>query len=137
MDLILNLAGDSLRLVIAVLVLLSGSVFAYAVMNIGSSFMQGYKETFTESASANMSDMFLTIDATRLFYLNLIAIVFIPLTIWVLLGYPITAFALFALLAFLPGIMYRRIRNKRLRRFEEQLPDGLLMLSGAMRAGAS
>jgi tight adherence protein B len=137
MDFVLNLAGDSLRLVIAVMVLLSGSALAYAVMSLGSNFMQRYKETFTESASSNMSDMFMSMDATRLFYINLISIVFFPLFIWVLTGDAVTAIAVFAMLAFLPGIMYSRIRNKRLRKIEEQLPDGLLMLSGAMRAGAS
>src|SRR3990172_11351598 len=31
----------------------------------------------------------------------------------------------------------KSMRNKRLKRFEEQLPDALSMVSGAMRAGAS
>lgn len=99
--------------------------------------MGSYKETFTESASANAADMFMFVDATRLFYINLIAIVVIPLLIWLLIGDLLTAFAVFILLAVLPGIMYTRIRKKRLKKFEEQLPDGLMMLSGAMRAGAS
>lgn len=99
--------------------------------------MVNYKETFTESASANAADMFLFIDATRLFYINLIAIVVFPLLIWLIIGDMLTAVAVFILLAVLPGIMYARMRKKRLKKFEEQLPDGLMMLSGAMRAGAS
>jgi len=45
--------------------------------------------------------------------------------------------AVFALLAILPGLIYRSMHKKRNRRFEDQLPDGLMMLSGAMKAGAS
>lgn len=136
-ELLLNLTGSTLFLLVVIGIFLAASMFAWAVLQKGSQFMATYKETFTESASANMADMFLFIDATRLFYINLIAIFVLPLLIWVLIGDMLTAIVVFILLAVLPGLVYRSMRKKRLRRFEEQLPDGLLMLSGAMRAGAS
>jgi tight adherence protein B len=40
-------------------------------------------------------------------------------------------------LGFLPRFVYARLRQRRLCRFEEQLPDALTMLSGALRAGLS
>ena len=137
METIYSLASGPLYLLTLVGVFLSASLLAYGVFEKGSAFMGSYKETFTESASANAADMFMFIDATRLFYINLIAIVVFPLLIWLLIGDIITAVAVFLLLAILPGIMYARIRKKRLKKFEEQLPDGLMMLTGAMRAGAS
>jgi len=136
-ELLLNLTGSTLFLLVVLGIFLAASMFAWAVLQKGSEFMATYKATFTESASANMADMFLFIDATRLFYINLIAIFVLPLLIWVLIGDMLTAVVVFILLAVLPGLVYRQMRKKRLRRFEEQLPDGLLMLSGAMRAGAS
>ena len=99
--------------------------------------MASYKQTFTDSASANMADMFMFVDATRLFYINLLAIFVVPVLTWILIGDLPTALAVFAMLAILPGFMYRSMRKKRLQKFEEQLPDGLLMITGAMRAGAS
>jgi tight adherence protein B len=42
-----------------------------------------------------------------------------------------------AVLGFMPRFVYARLRARRLRRFEEQLPDALTMLSGALRAGLS
>ncbi|MDZ7736798.1 MAG: type II secretion system F family protein [Gammaproteobacteria bacterium] len=45
--------------------------------------------------------------------------------------------AVFVALIVIPTTIYGVMRRKRLKRFEEQLPDGLGMLSGAMRAGAS
>ena len=42
-----------------------------------------------------------------------------------------------AVIIFLPSIFYRTMRKQRLKRFEAQLPDGLVMIAGAMRAGAS
>ena len=137
MEAIYNLAGDTLFLVTVVLVFLSASTFMFLLMTVGQKFMVGYKETFTESASANMTDMFMTIDANRLFQFNLFAMVVLPILIWFLFGDPITTIAVFCLIAFLPTLFYKTMRKRRLRKFEEQLPDGLIMLSGAMRAGAS
>jgi tight adherence protein B len=134
---LLSLAGNTLFIVFTIGVFLSATCFAYAMFVIGENVIASYKETFTESASANMADMFMFIDATRLFYLNLLAIVVLPLLTWILLRDLPTAIGVFVLIAIMPGIMYRRMRKKRLTRFEEQLPDGLMMLSGAMRAGAS
>lgn len=137
METIYNLASGPLFLLTIAGTFLSASLLAYGIFERGSELMGSYKETFTESASANAADMFMFIDATRLFYINLIAIVVFPLLIWILIGDLLTAGAVFILLAVLPGIMYSRIRKRRLKKFEEQLPDGLMMLSGAMRAGAS
>ena len=134
---LLNLASGTLFPLVVAGVFLAASLFAYALLERGSIFMAGYKETFTESASANMADMFMFVDATRLFYINLLAIFIIPILIWILIRDMPTALAVFGMLAILPGVVYRSMRKKRLRKFEEQLPDGLLMLTGAMRAGAS
>jgi tight adherence protein B len=137
METIYNLAGDTLFLVTVIGVFVSATLLMYGLMSYGQKFMVGYKETFTESASANMSDMFMTVDANQLFKFNLIAMVILPILAYVFLGDPITTIAIFCLLAFLPAFIYGSMRKKRLRKFEEQLPDGLAMLSGAMRAGAS
>ncbi len=137
MQTFLDLAGDSLLVLYALGVFLAASMLAYAISQKTQDFISGYKTTFTESASANMADMFMFVDATRLFYINIAAIIILPLLIWIILGDLPTALALFAMLALLPGIIYRTMRKKRLTRFEEQLPDGLLMISGSMRAGAS
>lgn len=137
METIYNLAGDTLFLVTVGVVFISAALLMYGLMSYGQKFMVGYKETFTESASANMSDMFMSVDANQLFKLNLIAIAVLPILTWFLLGDPVTTIAIFCLIAFMPATIYASMRKKRLRKFEEQLPDGLTMLSGAMRAGAS
>ncbi|MEM6998597.1 MAG: type II secretion system F family protein [Pseudomonadota bacterium] len=137
METIYNLTGDTLFLVTVLIVFISATLFMFGLMTIGQKFMIGYKETFTESASANMTDMFMSVDANQLFKFNLIAMIVLPILVWILLGDPITTIAIFCLIAFMPTLIYTAMRKKRLRRFEEQLPDGLTMLSGSMRAGAS
>lgn len=134
---LLNLAGDTLFLGVLVLVFLATALVAYALLQQGERFLASYRATFTESASANMADMFMFVDATRLFYMNLAAIVVLPALVWVLTGDVLSAVVVAGALIVLPGFFYRVMRKQRLKRFEQQLPDGLLLLSGAMRAGAS
>jgi len=137
METIYDLTGNALFIITVAGVFLSATLFMYWLMTTGQKFMISYRETFTESASANMSDMFMSVDANRLFQFNLIAMFVLPILTWLILGDPITTIAIFCLIAFMPTMIYRSMRKKRLRLFEEQLPDALLMLSGSMKAGAS
>jgi len=99
--------------------------------------MGQYKDTFTETASANMADMFMFVDATRLFYINIGALLVLPLLVGLLTGDVIIGVIVFVVLLVLPPYIYRRMQKERLKRFEAQLPDGLLMVAGSLRAGAS
>ena len=137
METIYDLTGNALFIITVAGVFLSATLFMYWLMTTGQKYMISYRETFTESASANMSDMFMSVDANRLFQFNLIAMFVLPILTWLILGDPITTIAIFCLIAFMPTMIYRSMRKKRLRLFEEQLPDALLMLSGSMKAGAS
>ena len=129
----------SIPLLTGVLVSIFVSVAAFVVwlMTAGQEFMAEYKEKFTENADANAADMFMTVDAGRLFTINLVAVVLIPLLVLVITREWIVPSALFVFLLFVPVIIYRNMRSKRLRKFEEQLPDGLVMMAGSMQAGAS
>lgn len=102
-----------------------------------STAMDDYKKNFTETASSNMSDMFMSFDANQMFMINLIAIVVLPLLTWLISGDIPATLGMLAVVILLPSLFYRAMRKKRLQRFEAQLPDGLMMISGAMRAGAS
>ena len=84
-----------------------------------------------------MTDMFLFVDPNQLFIINIIAMAVLPALVWLVTRDIPATVAMLALLILLPSWLYRSIRKKRLLRFEAQLPDGLAMVSGAMRAGAS
>ena len=132
-----SLGGDALFLVSVASIFGATALVSYLILLQSREFVASYRETFTESASANMSDMFLFIDVQRLFMIQLIAIVVLPALVWFTTGDIISASLLLALLIITPGLFYRSMRKKRLKRFETQLPDALMMVSGAMRAGAS
>jgi tight adherence protein B len=99
--------------------------------------MAEYQTRFTSTATSNTSDMFLSIDPSELFKLNIAAIIVLPTITWfVTYDFIITSTLLVGMIL-LPSFVYRILRKQRLKRFEEQLPDALTMVSGAMRAGAS
>jgi tight adherence protein B len=131
-------AGARVLFVLAV-----GCVFAAAtlawmvVLEKGQVFLEGYRETFTSTASSNMADMFLFVDPHRLFRWNLIAIVVLPLLSWILFRDLGATLAVLGIVIVLPAVVYRTMRMRRLKRFEAQLPDALTMVAGSMRAGAS
>jgi len=124
-------------LLVQALVLLSVFLFVYVVMSQVQVFFSDYKNTFQEAADVNMSDMFMFIEPSKLFIYNLGALVLLPLLIYVLTGDILIAASIFALLLIIPPIIYKMLRNKRLKQFELQLPDMLLMVTGALKAGAS
>ena len=118
-------------------IFISAAAFVFWLMTAGEEFMAEYKEKFTENADANAADMFMTVDAGRLFVINLVSVVLIPVLILVITHEWIIPLGVFIFLLFIPVIIYRIMRTKRLRKFEEQLPDGLIMMAGSMQAGAS
>jgi tight adherence protein B len=115
----------------------AATLFMMAVMLRVQAFLIDYKTAFTETASSNLADMFSVADTAKLFMINAIALVLVPTLVWFAFGDWKLALGVFIALALLPNTMFKISRRRRLKRFEKQLPDGLAMMSGSMRAGAS
>ena len=120
-------------LLIALMVL--GAVGALVVA--GRLGLERWRASFTEHAKVSMEDMFLFIDPRRLFRLNLVVFLLLPLAAWVLTGS--LFFAVVAALAgaVLPRVVWVVMRNRRSEKLVQQLPDALTMMAGSLRAGAS
>jgi len=137
MDFILSLSANASYYLALTCVFLMMCILWIVLAKKAEKAIDNYKESFTSTASSNMSDMFLSVNPNQLFMINIIAIVVLPTLAWLITGDIATTVATLALIILLPSFFYRSLRKKRLKRFEQQLPDGLAMLSGAMRAGAS
>jgi tight adherence protein B len=101
----------------------------------GARFWSRYRENFVDQARLNLSDMFLFMDTTQLFLFNGALLLLLPLLIWFITGSPVIAVLLAVLLAFLPRKIYAWLKQRRINKIQEQLPDALQMLSGSLRAG--
>lgn len=117
----------------ALAALLLGWIFAVK----GQSYWGDYEAVFKETASVNMQDMFLFLDPQRLFLYNSVALIALPLLLFLVTGDGLIALLAFVALLIGPFYLYRALRRKRLRTFERQLPDALGMISNALSAGSS
>lgn len=126
----------SLGLIISI-GLLAAFLLIWLVMQAVRSVLAKQRSELEASTKTTLADMFIFLDPTQIFYYNVAALLILPTLVWLFTRNPVfVTFAAVATLV-LPKYYIKRMGAKRLKRFEEQLPDALLMVSGAMRAGAS
>ena len=130
-----SLPPDTVLVLITVVVALSAALLAWLAIDMGSATLQRYRAVFTERAGFQAAEFFLFIDPRKLFAANLAIMALGGVLVWLATGSGLLAVPAFFALGLLPRLLYRHMRQRRLRKFEEQLPDALMMLSGGLRAG--
>jgi len=127
--------GSNVILIITLVIALSAGLLTWFAIDMGTSTMKRYRANFTESARFQAQEFFLFIDPKKLFMANIAVMSLGAVLVWILSGSIIIAVPVFFALALVPRLLYSLMRKRRLRKFEEQLPDALMMLAGGMRAG--
>ncbi len=125
-----------LSLVIGV-VAIAAIVIIWTIIQIAESGLRKQKQTLQATAAGSLSEMFIFVDATRLFYMNVLAFVFVPTALYVMTENPVIALGAAVVIVIGPRFMVAFIKKRREKKFEAQLPDALLMVAGTLRAGAS
>jgi tight adherence protein B len=123
-------------IVIAMVAAISVGLLTWFAIDVGTVTMARYRASFTERAKFQVQEFFLFIDPKMLFAANIAVMALGALLVWIATGNALIALPVFFALALLPRLLYAWMRKRRLRRFEEQLPDALMMLAGGLRAGA-
>jgi tight adherence protein B len=77
------------------------------------------------------------VDPQKLFYYNIAALFIVPGLLWGFTGNAVLVVGAAIFIIIFPRLYVRWLKKRRFEKFEKQLPDALLMVSGAMRAGAS
>jgi len=124
-------------LFITLVVALSAALLAWFAVDLGTVTLAHYRAQFTKRAKFRAQEFFLLVDPKKLFAANLAVMALGTLLAWMLTGSVLLAVPVFFALAMLPRMGYAWMRKRRLRQFEQQLPDALMMLCGSLRAGAS
>jgi len=127
---------DTLPIVLGT-VFLGGVVGTWLVVTTSIRLWRNYRENFTAKVQTNLHTMFMFVDARRVFVFNVLAIVVVPAAVYLVTGRVFFAVVLGISVFFMPKMIYRYLYKRRLEQFDQQLPDGLNMIAGAMRAGAS
>jgi len=126
---------SNLSLVIGA-VALAALVIVWTLIELVGRLLDRQRATLQQEASTTLKDMFIFIDPMRMFYYNAAALFVAPTLIWFLTQNPLFAGGAAVAIVILPRIMIGIMSKRRLRTFEHQLPDALLMVAGSLRAGA-
>jgi tight adherence protein B len=121
--------------ILTVIVAVSAALLAWFAVDLATTTMAKYKATFTERTKFQAQEFFLFIDPRKLFVANIAVMAIGAALIWALTGAALVAIPTFFALALLPRWFYAKMRQRRLDKFENQLPDSLMMIAGALRAG--
>lgn len=124
-------------LLICGLVALSSAALAYVLAQLGDSALRRYRARFTERANLELRNLFLFVDPIKVYAANLVLVVLGASVVWLLTRSGFLSLLIGALLLSVPTLAWRWLRMRRLQKLESQLPDALLTLSGAMKAGVS
>jgi tight adherence protein B len=128
--------GHQMVIMISVVMALAAALLAWFVIDVGGGTLKRYRANFTERTRFQVREFFLFIDPRQLFAVNLAGMLMGALVMGLATGSVIIGGAVLAALGFAPRLVYRTLRQRRMTRFESQLPDALMMLAGGMRAGA-
>ena len=122
-------------IVVSGIAALAAALLAWFIVEAGTTGLARYRANFTERTKFQVQEFFLFIDPRSLFAANLGVMALGGILVWIVTGSLLVAVPAVVALAMLPRMLYAWMRKKRLRAFEEQLPDALMMLSGGLRAG--
>lgn len=116
---------------------LCGLVLIFMALYYGSRWFAQRQNRQASSAKSDLEGMFIFTDASRILAINVGVLILSPLVAWVLFRNVVLVAMCVALAFVAPRYVVRFIARRRLRQFEQQLPDALMMITGALRAGAS
>ncbi len=112
-------------------------IIVWALIQVARDLLARQKEAIEVRAKSGLEDIFIFVDPARMFYFNIAALFIVPGILWGISANPVLVGGAAAIIIILPRVAVGWLRKRRFKAFERQLPDALLMVSGAMRAGAS
>lgn len=119
----------------AIAMAIASALAVWTLAELGSVALARYRSLFTERARVDLRSLFLFVDPRLLFTLNLAAIVLAGVLGWLLSSSPVLGLVLALFTAFVPRAVFRLLHTRRIDRFEQQLPDALMLLAGALKSG--
>ena len=97
----------------------------------------GYRRHFSGRVGHGLQDLLLFVDVDRLFRANLLVCLLACALAWLLTGSLLLVLVSAAVVGALPGVLIARLGRRRREVFARQLPDAMMLIAGAVRAGAS
>ena len=110
---------------------------AWGVLFHGRTWFVKRTQRVATEVESNLADLFIFINTGQVAGLSALAVFVLPMGVWLVSQNVLFTAVAIPLAFMMPRSWVKRMRTRRLREIEEQLPDALLMMSSALRAGAS
>ncbi|MGE6762191.1 secretion system protein F [Corallococcus sp. AB049A] len=119
-----------------VLLLVTGSVFFFSlvIFSVLSKAYEQYQERYVAKSMNDLSDMFLFIDARQMLILNIACMCLLGILSYIIFN-PILAVLSTIFGFFLPMLLVKHYRKRRIKKFNVQLVDALQAMANAFKAG--
>jgi tight adherence protein B len=119
-----------------VLLLVTGCVFflSLVIFTVLAKAYEQYQERYVVKSMNDLSDMFLFIDARQLLVLNIASMCLLGILTYIIFN-PILCVVATIFGFFLPIILVKHYRKRRIKKFNVQLVDALQAMANAFKAG--
>lgn len=119
-----------------VLLLVTGSVFFLSLVIFGvlSKAYEQYQERYVVKSMNDLSDMFLFIDPRQMLVLNIACMCLLGIMSYIVLN-PLVAVGMTVFGFFLPMMLVKYYRKRRIKKFNTQMVDALQAMANAFKAG--
>jgi tight adherence protein B len=119
-----------------VLLLVTGSVFFFSlvIFTVLAKAYEQYQERYVAKSMNDLSDMFLFIDPRQMLVLNVASMCLLGILSYILFN-PILCVGATIFGFFLPMLMVKYYRKRRIKKFNVQLVDALQAMANAFKAG--
>lgn len=115
-----------------------GSLFLiFLISRMGTSTLRAGSRQMAGEIESSLADAFVFVNRQKAAVWSVVVMLVLPIIVFLLSHSILIALASVPIAMMLPRKYLKRMRKKRIEMLEKQLPDALLMMSGALRAGAS
>ncbi|CAG4908472.1 type II secretion system F family protein [Paraburkholderia saeva] len=112
-------------------------VVIWLVARGGRTALTARSQHMAHELEQQLADAFVFVNRQKVATWTMVAMIALPIAAFLLSGSVLVGIVALPLALMLPKKIMARMRAKRIVALEKQLPDALLMLAGALRAGAS
>lgn len=109
----------------------------FLISRMGTSTLRAGSRQMAGEIESSLADAFVFVNRQKTAAWSMVVMVGLPIIVFVLTRSALIALASVPIAMILPRKYFKWMRKKRIETLEKQLPDALLMMSGALRAGAS
>ncbi|MCG7983455.1 MAG: type II secretion system F family protein [Candidatus Thiodiazotropha lotti] len=122
-------------LLILAIIFFSISVAIWHFLSYSVQGFERYKSIFTENTESKLENLFLFVDAKKVFLLNIVFLLVLPISVYLVTNSILYVLVSISVVLVMPKFLLLRLEAKRKIQFINSLPDALSQIASGMSAG--